>query len=127
VGDSFEYLETITTFVTAGVAIVEHKPTEVGAGRGMYRVARITSASDSRSARLLLTNTFGRIADNCTVEHHAMEEILDFSRLVMARANYSRAKVLRAWRGLAEQPRHARFCARVQERWSQQMTGVAIK
>ena len=108
------------------MAIVEHKATSVGAGRGMYRVARVTSATCGRSARQLLTNTFGRMADNCTVDYQAVDVMVEFAQLVMARAGYSRSKVMRAWRGLEEQARHARFCARVRDRWIQQMTGVPI-
>lgn len=125
-GDSFEYLETVTTFATEGFAFVEHKSVGASLGRGMYKVARVTSATCSRRAVQMLANTFIRMADNCTFEYQAVEAMAEFAQLVRERANFSQAKVDRAWRGLAGNARHAQLAARQQTRWERLMTDATI-
>ena len=124
--DSFEYLETVTTYATEGFAYVCHKGVSVQSGTSWYRVARITSATNSKSAVQLLSNTFMRIVGNCTLELQAIEEMVEFASLVRLRANYSKAKVEQAWRGLAAKAGYVQFCKRHEARWRERMTDMAI-
>ena len=75
----------------------------------------------------LLSNTFSRIASNCTLELQAVDEMAEFAGLVRCRANYSKSKVERAWRGLADQPGHLQFCERHAARFRDRMTEASIK
>ena len=109
--DDFEYLETVTRYATPGYAFCAHKELAASAGRGMYRVARVTSATDSKTAVQRLANTFMRMYANSTFSSHAVECMRRFGRSVQARANYSRAKVDAAWRCLAAHPRYAKLCS----------------
>lgn len=123
---SVEYLETVTTFATEGFAFVCHKSVDVHDGASAYRVARVTSATCSRSAVQLLANTFMRIADNCTFEFQAVDEMAEFAILCRGRANFSRAKVERAWRGLAVKVGYSQLCVRQQRRWDEHMMVMGI-
>lgn len=116
-GHSFEYLETVTVYATEGFAYAEHRSPPVGKGRGTYRVARVTSATETKSAVQCLANTYMRMRDNGSFEFQVVDEMLEHSEMVMQRANYSRAKVRQAWRRLSEHGRYAQFCKRVSKRW----------
>jgi hypothetical protein len=117
----------VVTFATEGFAYVCHKGVSVRDAESWYRVARITSATDSKGAVQLLANTFDRIHGNCTFEWMAVDKMAEFAKLVRLRANYSKAKVERAWRVLAAWPGHLQFCVRNEKRWRENMTEATIK
>ena len=113
----FEYLETVTRYATPCIAFCTHKELPVSSGRGMYRVARFTSATDSKVAVQRLANTYMRMFANCTFPEHAVECMRRFGRLVQDRANYSAAKVGNAWRCMAQHPRYAADCRWLEHVW----------
>ena len=78
----------------------------------MYRVPRVTSATDRRAAIRTLANTFMRVVDNCTHEMHALNSIRRIMLQVRARANFTKAMTKAAWRGLAGNARYAQFAQR---------------
>ena len=116
----FEYLETVTRYATPCIAFCTHKELPASSGRGMYRVARFTSATDSRVAVQRLANTFMRMFANCTFPVHAVECMRRFGRLVQEKANYSAAKVEGAWRCMSKHPRYALDCRDLEHVWSSQ-------
>ena len=116
-GNAFEYLETVTVYATRGFAYTEHKELAASAGRGMYRVARVTSGTDTTSAVQQLANTFMRVRGNGSFDWQNLDAMRAFSERVMGRANYSLAKVQRAWGMLAKHEQHAQFCLRQHQHW----------
>ena len=116
--EEFEYLETVTVYPTAGFAYTEHKTPVPGAERGMYRVARVTSATDTTSAVQTLANTFMRMCDTSSFEWQAVDSMVEYARRIVSRANFSRAKVRRAWGIILQHARYAQLCRRQSERWN---------
>ena len=105
----FEYLETVTAYVGPGYTYCRHKDVDVTGQRGMYRVPRVTTATDRRAAVRTLANTFMRIVDNCTHEMHAVNSIKLLAKQVQKRANYTRSMTKAAWRGLVDNARYTQF------------------
>ena len=82
---------------------------DVTGQRGMYRVPRVTTATDRRAAVRTLANTFMRIVDNCTHEMHAVNSIKLLAKQVQKRANYTKSMTKAAWRGLVDNARYTQF------------------
>ena len=102
----------MTEYVKPGYVYCRHKDVCTVGQRGMYRVPRMTAATDCRAAVRTLANTLMRIVDNCTHEMHALNSIRLVFRQVRARANYSKSMTKAAWRGLAGNARYAQFAQR---------------
>ena len=74
-----------------------------------FRIPRMTAGTERVTAVRLLSNTWMRIIDNCTYEHHAAAEILWLARKV-ADLGYSRNVLVDSWETLAGHARYVQFC-----------------
>ena len=86
-----------------------HKRLQLSAGDPVFRIPRVTAGTDRVTAVRLMTNTWMRIVDNCSYEHHAAAEIVWLARKVHP-IGYSRSILVDSWKALAGHARYVQFC-----------------
>ena len=117
--DTFEFLETQTTYLTEGLAVCQHKDA-VPVGEGTtYRVAWCGAAADKKSEVQRMACTFMRMHDNCSLTSQAVESMSTYATTCVQSANFTNVMVESAWRVLAQSARYAKFCVQNYDLWQE--------
>ena len=99
----------MTRYGTSGYAYCVHKSVHANGSQPLFRVPRVTSVTDIKAAVRTLGNTYMRMHDNCTFEHHAVQEMARFAVMVREKCEYSKVMTENAWGVMAGNDRYVQF------------------
>ena len=102
----------MTRYGAPGYAFCVHKRVQAEGSQPLFRVPRMTSVTDKRAAVRTLGNTYMRMCDNSSFEHHALQEMVYFARLVQSKCGYTKTMTLQAWTVMAGNDRYVHFARR---------------